>query len=148
MNLDDFDQDLLEGFAQLLQVEGVGTYRPTAGYAVSETGIYLEGTPDTASRVIQLTTYSVDEHPAYGSDVIGLQVITRWENANPFPCRRLDTQIFNRLQGRASFTLPTGIRVETCSRRSGASLGMDSSKRWGRSSNYYLRVHRPTLYRL
>lgn len=148
MTVDDFEQDLLEGFAQLLAAEGVGVYRSAASYVASETGIYVDGSPDTANRVIQLSTYTVDENPTYGSDVIAVQIVTRWESANPFPCRKLDTQIFNRLQGRSNFTLPTGIRVETCSRRSGASLGMDSLKRWSRSSNYYLRVYRPTTYRL
>lgn len=148
MTADDFDQDLLEGFAQLLATEGIGIYRSAASYAAGETGIYLEGSPDAANRVIQLATYTVEENPNYGSDQMGLQIITRWEGANPFPCRKLDTQIFNRLQGRGSFTLPTGIRVETCSRRSGSSLGMDGNKRWSRSSNYYLRVYRPTTYRL
>lgn len=149
MNPDDFEADLLTGLAELLAGEIAGAvWRTTSGYTAAETGIVLDVAPETLNRVIQLSLYPVTDDPVGASDEIGLQVVTRWEGQDPRPCRRLDTQVFNRLQGRAHFVLSTGIHVVSAARQSGASLGVDSSKRWGRSSNYYVRVSRPATYRL
>ena len=143
-----FQADLLTGFAQLLAAAGLGVWSPTGGYAAGATGIVIDATPETLSRAIQLSAYPVADHPNYRSDEIGLQTIVRVAGVDPLPSRDLDDLIFQQLQGRSHFDLSTGVRVTSCSRRSGATLGLDSSKRWSRSSNYYLRVLQPSTHRL
>jgi hypothetical protein len=148
MAAEDFQADLLIGFAQLLAAAGLGTWTPSAGYPAGATGIVLDDTPETLDRAIQLSSYPVTEDTTFGGDDIGLQVIVRWGGADPLPSRRLDEQIFQALHGRSHFTLPTGLRITSCSRRSAASLGKDGSKRWSRSANYYVHVHHPSTYRV
>jgi len=148
MAAEDFQGDLLIGMAQLLAAAGLGVWSPTLGYAAGATGIVLDATPETLDRAIQLSSYPVADDPGFRSDLIGLQTIVRWGGGDPLPSRRLDEQIFQALQGRTHFVLSTGVHVTSCSRRSGATLGIDSSKRWSRSSNYYLRVLHPTTHRL
>lgn len=142
-----FEADLLRGLAQLLASEGLGTWKETAGYTAAETGIVIDATPDSLSRAIQLTAYPVEDDEQFSTDVVGVQIISRWEGVNPLPSRELDSRIFDTIQGLA-VTLATGVRVAYIRRTSGASLGVDASKRWARSSNYYLTVHRPTAQRL
>ena len=97
---------------------------------------------------MQLSLYPVDDDPTFAAADIGFQTIVRWEGSSPHPTRALDSAILDALHGRGQFTLVTGPRIVSCSRRSGASLGQDSQKRWSRSSNYYLHVHRPGPHRL
>lgn len=148
MDPDEFEADLLKGLAQLLASEGVGTWTESGSYTSTQTGIVIDAAPETLNRMIQLSLYPVDDDESQNTDVVGLQVIARWEGGNPLPSRQLDTQVFNRLQGRNGFTLSTGVQVAYCKRVSGVSLGIDASKRWARSSNYYLTVYRPSSYRL
>ena len=145
----DFGRRLLEGMAQLLAGDVAGvTWRPTGAYTATQTGIYFDATPETANRVVQLSTYPVEDDPQFAASDVGLQTIVRWEGSSPHPTRELDDAIFDALNGRTHFDLATEIHVVSCSRRSGALLGQDSSKRWSRSSNYYLHVHRPGPHRL
>lgn len=144
-----FERDLLEGMAQLLAADVAGvTWRPAGAYTATQTGIYLDATPETAARVVQISLYPVADDPTFAASDIGFQTIVRWEGADGRPTRDLDSAIFDALHGRTHFQLATGIRVASCSRKSGASLGQDSSRRWSRSSNYYLHVHRPGPHRL
>lgn len=144
-----FEKQLLVGVAQLLQAEGVGFYNISAGPTAGQTGIAIGGyQPETWNRLIALDTYQVsDDLGPTTDDVIGIQVITRWEGPDPNAVKDLDGLVFDRLHGRTMFTLPTGILVSDCYRRSGAPLGQDSSKRWSRSSNFYVTVSRPTTHR-
>lgn len=146
MTAADFEADLLKGIAQLLQTEGIGTWKESASYTAAETGIVIDATPETLSRAIQLSTYGVTDDEEGATDVVGLQIMVRWEGASPLPSRALDSKIFNALQGR-SVLLATGVQINNCRRASSASLGIDGSKRWTRSSNYYVTVYRPGAYR-
>jgi hypothetical protein len=144
-----FEEELLRGVAQLLHDAGVGvTYRATGAYIAGETGIFFDTMPDSLPNAVQLSLYPVMDDPMYGSDLIGLQVISRSVGPDPFPNRQLTAKIFDILQGLINKTLTTGVKIITSSRRSGTSLGIDASKRWSRSNNYYLRVYRPTPNRL
>lgn len=145
---DTFEEDLMRGVAQLLHDAGVGIYRSSASYTAGEAGIFFDALPDTLINAIQLSLYPVMDDPMYGSDVIGLQVITRVAGPSPFPCRQLASKVFDQLQGLVERTLSSGVKIITSSRRSGASLGQDSSKRWSRTQNFYLRVYHPTPNRL
>lgn len=141
-----FETDLLVGHAQLLAAAGVGTWNASGSYTAGQTAIVLDAVPETLPRLIVLSTYAVDDNPGLNDDLLGLQVLTRWDGQNPNACRDLDGAIFDLLQGRSRYT--AGVFVTLCARRSASSLGQDSSKRWMRSSNYYLNVFRPTPHRL
>lgn len=146
---DTFEENLMRGVAQLLHDAGVGiVYRAAGSYTAGEAGIFFDTMPDTLISAVQLSLYPVMDDPMYGSDVIGLQVITRTAGPSPFPCRQLANKVFDQLQGLVERTLSTGVKIITSSRRSGASLGMDSSKRWSRSQNFYVRAYRPSPNRL
>lgn len=146
-----FERLLLYGMAQLLaaDVPGLTWKAPGSGaYTAGQTGIYLDGTPETANRAVQISVYPVEDDPNFATSTLGFQTIVRWEGADPMPTRDLDGAIFDALHGRTHFVLATGVTVASCSRRSGALLGQDASKRWSRSSNYYLQLTRPAPHRL
>jgi hypothetical protein len=61
---------------------------------------------------------------------------------------KLADRIFNFLEAKEGFTLPTGIRVVLCRRNSGGPLGQDQNDRWEHSDNYYLTLWRPSENRI
>jgi len=142
-----FETNLLTGIAHLLADANLGTWRDTGIYAATETGIILDTVPATPDRVITLTDYVVSDDPTLSDSIIGVQVRTRWGGADPRPVKDLDGGIFNALHGLEGVTLTGGVRVVSCFRRSGTSMGQDISNRWGRSSNFYATVHRPSTNR-
>lgn len=144
--MSDFDTDLLTGVAVLLAAAGHGTWSPSGGYTSGQTGIVLHAFPDTPARVITLTAYGVADDPSLSDSTYGLQVRTRWDGQDPRLVNDLAGAIFSTLQG-LTVTLSTGIKVVQCLRRSWVSLGQDDTKRWARSDNYYLDVHRPSTHR-
>jgi hypothetical protein len=139
-----FTNDLASGVAQLLEDEGIAAWSPTGTYGAGVLGIFLEAVPETADRLITLTPYPVSE-TVTGESIVGMQVRTRLPGQDPRPIEDLDDQIMAAINGRA-FTV-NGIKVTLCQWQSGASLGVDASKRRNRSSNYYLRTVRPSSYR-
>ena len=142
-----FETNLLTGIAQLLATANLGTWRDTGVYAAAETGIVFDTVPATPDRVITLTDYVVSDDPTLSDSVIGVQVRTRWAGADPRPVKDLDGGIFDALHGLESVTLTGGIHIVSMFRRSGTSMGQDLGNRWGRSSNYYATVHRPSTNR-
>lgn len=142
-----YQRDLLEGIAQLLAAEGVGSWNPNGFYTADQTGIILRTVPSTPDRVIVLATYPVTDDPSLSDSVTGLQVITRWGGADPRPTDDLTDAVFDSLHGRTGVDLATGIRVVEALHRSGTTLGQDQNQRWRTSSNYYLTTHRPSPHR-
>lgn len=142
-----FQQDLVTGFAQLLDAEGVGKWRPVGAYQAGETAITRRELASGLDRSIALSTYSVDDDPTLSDSVLGLQVVTRWEGADPAPADDLADSVYDALHGLAGVDLGTGVHVVQCLFRSGTTLGQDQSKRWRTSSNFYVTVHRPSSNR-
>ena len=142
-----FESDLLTGIAQLLATAGLGTWRDTGIYTTAETGIVFDTVPQSPDRVITLTDYVVSDDPALSDSVIGVQVRTRWGGQDPRPVKDLDGGIFDALHGLEGVTLTGGVHIVSMFRRSGTSMGQDTNNRWGRSSNYYATVHRPSINR-
>jgi len=142
-----FETLLLTGIAQLLATAGLGTWRDTGVYTAAETGIVMDTVPATPDRVITLTDYVVTDDPTLSDSVIGVQVRTRWADADPRPVKDLDGSIFDALHGLEGVTLTGGVHIVSMFRRSGTSMGQDIGSRWGRSSNYYATVHRPSTNR-
>ena len=142
-----FETNLMTGIAQLLATAGLGVWRDTGIYAPTETGIVMDTVPQSPDRVITLTDYVVSDDPTLSDSVIGVQVRTRWGGQDPRPVKDLDGSIFDALHGLEGVTLTGGIHIVSCFRRSGVSMGQDANNRWGRSSNYYATVHRPSTNR-
>jgi hypothetical protein len=139
----DFENELVAGFAVLLEQAELGVWNPSGALPVGGTLITQQAAPADVSRLIALTAYGVDDSGATSS-TYGLLVRTRWEGADPRPVNRLAGDIFRALHQRADFTLWTGIRVYFIERVSWTTLGQDGSKRWSRTDNYYVTAHRPT----
>ena len=140
-----YETQLAQGVAELLQTLGVGTWTPDGIYDPAQTGIYIRSVPDGPDRLISLSTYTVGDDPSLSDSVVGMQIRTRWGGADPRPVDDLADEIFTNLHGLAGIDLSTGIHITQCLRQSAASLGQESdSRRWGRSDNYHLTVHRPS----
>lgn len=143
-----FQTDLLTGLAVHLAGSGIGVWSPTGAYTAGQTGIVLATVPAAPDSIITLTGYGVTDDPSLSDSVQGVQVITRARGGDPRPTDDLADLIFDRLHGATGLTLSTGVRVVHCLRRSQVSLGQDGNRRWQRSDNYYLTVHRPSLHRV
>lgn len=142
-----FETNLLTGIAQRIAAAGLGVWRDTGAYAATETGIVLDTLPANPDNVITLTDYAVSDDPTLSDSVIGIQVRTRCAGLDPRPVKDLDGAIFDALHGLESVTLTGGVHVVSLYRRSGVSLGQDTSSRWMRSSNFYATVWRPSANR-
>ncbi len=143
------DSLLVAGIAQLLDDTGVGIWDPTgapyaAPYAADATGIYQRRIPSDRDNAIALSTYVVSDDPTLSDSITGLQVRGRTGGEDPQTTDDLMDAVFNQLQGLFEVTLPSGIRVISCSRKSGVSLGQDENKRWSSSNNYYVAIWRPS----
>lgn len=142
-----FEADLLTGLAQFVAAANIGTWRDNGVYAAGETGIVLDTIPASPDRIIALSDYVVSDDPSLSDSVIGVQVRTRWGGQDPRPVKDLDGLIFNLLHGLSGINLVGGVHIVSMFRRSGVSMGQDANNRWGRSSNYYVTVHRPSTNR-
>ena len=138
--------DLVRGLAQLLHAAEVGAFREDSAYQPGEVGISFDMLPESPDDLICLSDYPVSDDPALSDSTVGVQVRTRRAGTNPLLVKDLDDEVFDVLQGWAG-ELATGVKVVSCSRRSGVSLGSDGNGRWRRSSNYYLLIHRPSPHR-
>jgi hypothetical protein len=139
---------LLTGLAVLLDATGLGSWRPDgSAYIPAEVGVCLDTFPASPDSVITLSDYVVSDDPSVSDSIIGVQVRTRRGGKDPRPVKDLDGAIFDLLHGMPVTTLAGGVKVVSCFRRSGTSLGADANQRWQRSSNYYMTVHRPSQNR-
>jgi hypothetical protein len=139
----DFRRRLVTGTALLIAGEGIGTWNATGTYTAAQTGIFVMAQPDTPDRQVVLSPFTLTDQPDGSMSLEGLQVKTRGKSGDPFDVTDLDDRIFRLLHARTNYTLSTGIRIVQSLRRSSASLGQDSSRRWSWTSNYYLDAYHP-----
>ncbi|MEV8353196.1 minor capsid protein [Streptomyces niveus] len=133
------ESDLLQGVAELIAAEGVGTYDPSGVLPDDGTGIVLGRLPDGPDRAIGLTTYPVADDDSTDS-VTGVQARLR-AGTNPLDVLDLADALFTVLHNRRSWTA-RGVWVEISWRNSEAWIGQDQRGRMERSANYYLRTVR------
>jgi hypothetical protein len=141
-----FRRQLTLGVAQLIAEAGIGVWSPTATYAPNVTAIYVFAQPEAPDRQIVLAPFTLTDQPDGSMSLDGLQLRTR-AGANPFDVMDLDDALFRLLHGRTNYVLSTGVTIVQSLRRSSASLGQDSSRRWSWTSNYYLDVWHPAPHR-
>lgn len=142
-----FSDDLLSGVAAHLAAGGIGTWKPSGAYLPTDLNpIFVTAVPATPDRVIVLTPYTVSDDASMSDSVQGMQVRLRGTK-DPRTVQDIDDRIFDRLHGAHGVTLPGGMRLVMCERRSGTPLGTDGNGRHERTSNYHLTVHRPSAHR-
>lgn len=144
-----FTELALVEIANLLSVNGVGTYRANGVYADDETGIVVGHMPDKPDRCIALVPYPLTDDPTLADSVLGLQVRARTGPQDPRPVMRITDAAFGLLQGWGDVNLPNGAgRILIAERRSSIPLGWDQNSRAEWSDNYQLTLHRPTVHRI
>jgi hypothetical protein len=141
-----FTGDLMAGLAGYLATQGVGTYRATGTYTADEVGIVHDVVPASPARIVVLTPYGHADASTQAETDASVQIRVRG-TADPRTAYELDDAAFAAVQNLPR-TVMGGVTVVAAWRTSSAYLGVDSNARHERSSNYRLRVHRPSLHRI
>ena len=117
-----------DAIAAALHAAGVGTYRPSGGYAAGDTApIFFSRTPATPDRVITITVY-----PVAVPHTVGVQVRARGSAGATTSAEDLADAARGVLHGRED--LP-GIELLTWI--SGARIGFDTGQRDEVSLNFH-----------
>ncbi|MFJ4009467.1 minor capsid protein [Streptomyces sp. NPDC090026] len=136
-----YTTDLLEGLADLMDGEALGSYRPDEALPAGSTAIVLGRMPPDPDRVIALNAYPVEDTDL--SDAITAVQARFRAGTDP---RQVDTaadQLFDLLHNRRHYTL-RGIHVALSWRQSQAWIGQDTHGRMELTANYYFRTTRPS----
>ncbi|MBP5930194.1 hypothetical protein F3K39_19200 [Streptomyces sp. LBUM 1479] len=133
------DADLLQGVAELLNAEDVGTYNPSGVLPTGATGIVLGKMPDGPDLAIGLTPYPVFDDNSTDS-VTGVQARMR-AGTDPVAVVQLANDVFTVLHNRRSYNARS-VRVEISWRNSQAWIGQDTHGRMELVANYYFRTIR------
>ncbi|MFM9675769.1 minor capsid protein [Streptomyces brasiliscabiei] len=133
------DADLLQGVAELLDAENVGTYNPNGVLPAGSTGIVLGKVPDGPDRAIGLTPYPVSDDDSTDA-VTGIQARMR-AGTDPVGVVQLANDVFTVLHNRRSYDVH-GVQVEISWRNSQAWIGQDTHGRMELVANFYFRTIR------
>lgn len=139
-----FQNDLITGYAELIDDATTAKWDASGVYAESDTGICVQVIPQSPAGIVALTTYPVSDDPSLSDSVIGFQVHVRLPGEDPRPVNDLSDSIFDLIHGATNVHLSTGAVVVESLHRSGVLHGQDDLKRWSRSDNYYLTTWRPS----
>jgi hypothetical protein len=142
-----FERDLLTGLAGVLNTAGAGTYlAPGTAYTPGATAITFGDMPDGPEfpdRCITLATYPLSDAPKEALSMIGVQVRGRGLPGDFLDATDLNVAIFNALHGLQERTFGTCYLIQLL-RKTSIPMGMDGSKRWETSSNFYADINPPT----
>ena len=142
-----FSGDLVAGIAQLLEDAGVGTWKPTGSYLITDPKpIYVQEAPGTPDRVIVVAHYPVTSVARTRDVVEGIQVRNRGIPGDPRPALDDADAIRAALDGRMHVVFGS-TRVSLIEWRSGAPLGQDGNRRWETVNSFHLYTARPSIYR-
>ncbi|MFF4672287.1 minor capsid protein [Streptomyces sp. NPDC001279] len=136
-----YTTDLVEGLAELLDEQGIGTYgRPDEPYPSEGTAIVIGFMPAVPDSVLCLTPYPVED--TGGTDAITAVQVRMRAGRDPREVYALADTVCDLLHGREHFRL-RGLPVALMWRQSEGQLGLDSTGRMEMSANYYARTTRP-----
>lgn len=142
-----YERDLLVGLAGVLNTAGAGKYlAPGTAYATGDTAITFGDMPDGAGfpdRCITLATYPLTDAPKEALSQVGVQVRSRGLPGDFLDASDLNVAVFNALHGLQERTFGTCYLIQLL-RKSSIPMGMDASKRWETSSNFYADINPPT----
>lgn len=142
-----FANDLVAGVAQILEDAGVGTWKPTGGYLLTDDRpIYAQEAPGSPHRVIVVAHYPVASLGRTKDTIEGIQVRNRGIPGDPRPANDDADDIRAALDG-LEHVLLGGRHVSLIEWRSGAPLGQDATRRWETAQNFYLLTARPNAHR-
>lgn len=138
-----WESDLLVGIAELLDGQGVGTYRATGTYAADETAIVFGELPTSPDRAIGLALYNgAADEPTQNLSHPRLQLMVRGGRGLPLDAGDVATAAFMVLQGVEHRDYGTAHLVQAL-RVSAVPLGVDDNRRTQRADNYQLDVNTP-----
>ncbi|MGW1151969.1 minor capsid protein [Streptomyces rubiginosohelvolus] len=139
-----YTRDMVEGLAELLDEQGLGTYGPPdEPYPTEGTAIVLGVMPTLPDRVLCLTPYPVED--TGGPEAITAVQVRMRAGRDPRAVYDLADGVFGVLDGREHYRLRT-VPVSLSWRQSEASLGLDGSNRMELTANYYFRILRHTAH--
>ncbi|MCI4045478.1 minor capsid protein [Streptomyces sp. TRM75563] len=137
-----YTADIVEGLAELLDEQGLGTYGPPdEPYPTEGTAIVLGVMPALPDRVLCLTPYPVED--TGGPEAITAVQVRIRAGRDPRAVYTLADDVFRVLHGREHFRLRT-VPVALMWRASEAPLGLDANGRMELTANYYAHTHRAT----
>lgn len=137
-----YSTELVEGLAELLDEQGLGTYGPPdEPYPTQGTAIVLGVMPAAPDRVLCLTPYSVEDTGS--TDAITAVQVRMRADRDPRDAYGLADAVHGVLHGREGFHL-RGVPVALMWRQSETQLGLDANGRMEISANYYARTTRAT----
>lgn len=138
-----FTSDLLTGLASYLASAGIGvTYRPSAPYLASETGVFFGQYPTAPNRCIVLTAYAVTDQPKIAASRVRVEFALRGIPGDSLDVGNLGDDIFGVMQGLEHQQWGTAHMVQALRAISNAT-GVDDSKRSTRSDSYNLDINTP-----
>ncbi|MYX36726.1 hypothetical protein GTY85_25320 [Streptomyces sp. SID8377] len=135
----DFLVDLVDGLAQVLDANAVGTYSPDGVFAPTDTAITDTVLPSSTDRAVVLAAYFTQEYTTLSDCTVLLQVRTR-AGLDPRDVARLDGAVHAVLHASGPYTFGSA-RVLLVNRVSAGYLGPDAQGRHERTSNYQIRAH-------
>lgn len=141
-----FTADLTAGLAQFAADNGIGAWRPTGVYEVSETAIIPAQVPAQPDRLVAITLYLPIDDETQPETVQMVQFRTRGPRGDVRFSENLQDAIFDVFHNLPRSEIG-GVTVAGCWRRSGSYLGVDDNGRHEHSSNYEFRQHRPSPHR-
>jgi hypothetical protein len=142
-------QALLVGIATELNDAGIGVYDPDRTWTSSDTEwavVVGNRIPQDPSKVILLGAYDIRDDPKLNDSTKGVQFRLRGDDDQQTVLDK-SGDIFNLFQGLHDTTL-NGVPVVLMTRQSGLPLGPDEQDRIEYSTNWWVQISDPTLYRL
>jgi hypothetical protein len=143
--------DLVDGFALLLNSEGIGRWpAPAGGFTPADTGIGPMGFPLGCDRAIALTPYPLTDDPTQALSEVGMQFMFRSAGKDVRDVWTLEGQVKALMLGNYPMTLPNGVRIGTVGNRISTSMGQEEggAQRWRWASSYPLgAIYSPTPHR-
>ncbi|MFF4177653.1 MULTISPECIES: minor capsid protein [unclassified Streptomyces] len=137
-----YTTDLVEGLAELLNAQGLGTYGPPdEPYPTKGTAVVIGFMPAAPDAVICLTPYPVED--TGGTDAITAVQVRMRAGRDPREVYALADAVCDLLHGRENTCL-RGVPVALMWRQSEAQIGLDANGRMEMSANYYARTTRAT----
>lgn len=138
-----YTNSLLDGIAGLLEVAGIGLFRPDQVIEDPDTGIFRGVVPDTPERAIGITAYPVEDTDLTDA-ITGVQFRMRAGRA-PDAIDDMADAVFDALHNRRHYVV-NGVSIVLSWRQSQAWIGQDAHGRMELTSNFYFRTDRPGTY--
>lgn len=140
--MSDFETDLLEGLAGLLNTAGAGVYKSTGTYASTDTAIVFGDLPGSPDRCIALNVYASSDALEENLSTVRVQAMLRGDVNNPLDVGALSVAVFSALHGLTHQDVGSS-HAAMIRRISTVHMGRDTDDRMRRSDNYEVLLNTP-----